>query len=522
MENNAPTNEDMASYEGRYPKDLFNKIVVVNGQSIGHVVKETDDEVVVFGDSDNSRFDIPKSKVAVEGGSVVVNEPLAQYAVDRDAPLPEGKSLRPSAEKILQVAGELPEQETYPVLESESPSGKVREVANEVKSSVGYEIEQAARTVKEKIKDVSGTVEGTDIKGAATNAANEIKESLRQSAQITKEKLAASQNMTEAGLSVDNALRMEKEGRLKTAEADLGSYEGKYPKDLFRKTVITSNDQNVGYVAKDAGDMIVIFSDDDSSVRFDIPKNEIVLEGGSVVVNEDQLFRYRTQRDAPMPPDKPLRASAEEIRSTATKQVQPKQKGYTTPEKLIEEGHYLASTPRPQTTSVSRPEGYVDNESELIKRIKSTVVELRELIGAGTKIAKKKARQAHEAAAEEQAKMDAEAISKMGNLAMQFADTFEEVLSEIRTRTFAEQEQIYTGFLKLMDQQRDLVLAQRDFAARMKSSVNVPVVEPSDMTKLNAPPEIPESIDENNRTISATRHKSMSGKKKRAAVKRKK
>ncbi len=112
MENNAPTNEDMASYEGRYPKDLFNKIVVVNGQSIGRVMKETDDEVVVFGDSDNSRFDIPKSKVAVEGGSVVVNEPLAQYAVDRDAPLPEGKSLRPSAEKIRQVAGELPEQET--------------------------------------------------------------------------------------------------------------------------------------------------------------------------------------------------------------------------------------------------------------------------------------------------------------------------------------------------------------------------------------------------------------------------
>jgi hypothetical protein len=93
--------------------------------------------------------------------------------------------------------------------------------------------------------------------------------------------------------------------------------------------------------------------------------------------------------------------------------------------------------------------------------------------------------------------MDAESISRMGSLALTFADSFEEVLSEIRTRTFADQVQIYTGFLKLMDQQRDLVLARRDLAARLKDSISVPVVEKGDMEtpKLGAPPELPETVE---------------------------
>lgn len=37
--------------------------------------------------------------------------------------------------------------------------------------------------------------------------------------------------------------------------------------------------------------------------------------------------------------------------------------------------------------------------------------------------------------------------------------------------------QIYTGFLKLIDQQRDLVLARRDMTVRLKDSVDTPVVE---------------------------------------------
>ena len=64
----------------------------------------------------------------------------------------------------------------------------------------------------------------------------------------------------------------------------------------------------------------------------------------------------------------------------------------------------------------------------------------------------------------------------MGSLASQFTNSFEDVLSEIRTRTYAEQEQIYIGFLKLIDQQRELIVARKDLSARLKASVRKPVV----------------------------------------------
>ena len=108
MEKDASTDTDLGSYEGKYPKDLFNKTVIVNEQVMGRVVKETDDQIVVFSDSGNLRFDIPKSKITLSGGSIVVGEPLEQYAVDRDAPMPEDRTLRPSAEEIRQKAGEIP------------------------------------------------------------------------------------------------------------------------------------------------------------------------------------------------------------------------------------------------------------------------------------------------------------------------------------------------------------------------------------------------------------------------------
>jgi hypothetical protein len=243
-----------------------------------------------------------------------------------------------------------------------------------------------------------------------------------------------------------------------------------------------------------------VFSDTDGSTRFDIPKSEIVLEGGSVVASEDLLFRYRKRRDDPLPADKPLRASAEEIRASAAKQVEEKRKRpattTTTPDAIMKEGSELATAPRPQTVSPSVPEGYVDTESEIVKRMKRAASELKEVIVAGTKVAKKKVKQAQREAAEKQAQADATDISRMGSLAMTFADSFEEVLGEIRTRTYAEQEQIYTGFLKLIDQQRDLVLARRDLAARLKDSVRVPVVDNNNnQAALEGPPQLPEEIE---------------------------
>jgi len=494
------TSADLGSFEGKYPKDLFNKnVVAAGGQAVGHVAKETDNTIVVFSDSGDLRYDIPKSKIEVVGGSVVVSEPLDQYAVDKDVQMPLDKPLRPSAEEIIQKAGEIPEKPSVPseVEYRASPSvveEKAAQVADEFKG-VGRELEQAARTTKEKIGDV-GAVAANDMETAARQTAGRAGELARSGARSVTEKIEAAQSNTEAGLSADNVLKAEKESRQPTTELDLGSYEGKYPKDLFNKTVLV-NDQLIGRVAKETDDVIVVFSDTDSTIRFDIPKSEIRLSGNSVVASEDLLFRFRTQRDAPMPPDKPLRPSGEEIRAAAAQQQQQletqEKERITTPDAVMEEGSYLATSPRLETTGVAVPEGYVDTESELSKRLKSALSELKEVIVAGGRVAKKKAEEAKAQAEEKRADMDAESISRMGELATRFADSFEDVISEIRTRTYADQVQIYNGFIKLIDQQRNLVLAQRDLALRLADSVPVPVV---DKLELQTPPELPEDIVE--------------------------
>jgi hypothetical protein len=360
---------------------------------------------------------------------------------------------------------------------------------------------QASKAVKEKMKDAGEAVVNVDVEGAARQAASRIKDLAQTGAETAKEKMAAAQSNAEAGLSVESSMKIEKESKQLTTEADLAAYEGKYPSDLFNKTVVVNN-RPMGRVVKETDEIIVVFSDTDSSIRFDIPKSEISTAGASVIANEDLLFRYRTRRDAPMPPDRALRASAQEIRAAGAEQLEIEKKS-TTADSIMEEGRQLATVPRPETTSVSRPEGYIDTESEISKKMKSAIAELKEIIMAGTKLAKKKAKQAQETAAEKRAEIDAEAISRMGDLAMRFADSFEDVLSEIRTKTYAEQVQIYTGFIKLIDQQRSLVVARRDFAERLKDSVNVPVVQPGDMEtkELKAPPELPEDLEES-RTLS--------------------
>src|ERR671911_1448469 len=418
--------------------------------------------------------------------------------------MPEDRSLRPSAEEIREKAGDIPavsekyssaEGPTLPI-EERKPSmveEKVRDAATEVKTSVGYELGQASKAVKEKMRDAGEAVVNVDVEGAAGG----IKDLAQTGAETAKEKMGAAQSSTEAELRSENMMKFEKESKQSSTETDLGSYEGKYPKDLFNKTVIV-NEQAIGRVAKETEEIIVVFSDTDSSIRFDIPKSEISTAGASVIASEDLLFRYRTHRDAPMPEDRALRASVQEIRAAATEQLEIENKS-TTADSVMEEGRQLATLPRPETTSVSRPEGYIDTESEISKKMKGALAELKEIIVSGTRVAKKKARQAQETAAEKRAELDAEAISRMGDLAMRFADSFEDVLSEIRTKTYAEQMQIYTGFIKLIDQQRTLVVARRDFAERLKDSVNVPVVEPGDMKtrELEAPPELPEELGEN-------------------------
>ncbi|HEY7696251.1 MAG TPA: hypothetical protein VH797_09175 [Nitrososphaeraceae archaeon] len=84
---------DLASYESKFPKSLFNKGVrIENEDHVGFVMKETDDKIVIFGDR-NYRFDVPKSKIIAVGRNVILGmdwDELFTYKVDKNAPLPSG------------------------------------------------------------------------------------------------------------------------------------------------------------------------------------------------------------------------------------------------------------------------------------------------------------------------------------------------------------------------------------------------------------------------------------------------
>src|SRR5215212_1272639 len=90
-------NLDLATYERKYPKGLFNKGVrVINEDHVGHVMKETYDKLVIFGDY-NYRFDVPKSEIKEVARNVILNmdfpELASKYKVDRNAPLPTGEPI---------------------------------------------------------------------------------------------------------------------------------------------------------------------------------------------------------------------------------------------------------------------------------------------------------------------------------------------------------------------------------------------------------------------------------------------
>jgi hypothetical protein len=127
-------------------------------------------------------------------------------------------------------------------------------------------------------------------------------------------------------------------------------------------------------------------------------------------------------------------------------------------------------------------------EEEIIKKLKQATNEFKDLVISGAKVAKekikegkditqKKIKKQQETAEKRKAEDDAEEISKMGDLALQFSTSFDDIISEISlTRTYAEQEQIYKGFIKLVQLQRKLLVARKELAAKLKDSVDKPLL----------------------------------------------
>jgi hypothetical protein len=69
---------------------------------IGHVVRETEDKIVIFGEY-NYRFDVPKSKIKQVGRNVILDieyPELFKYEVDRNTPLPSEESLGKLVDEI--------------------------------------------------------------------------------------------------------------------------------------------------------------------------------------------------------------------------------------------------------------------------------------------------------------------------------------------------------------------------------------------------------------------------------------
>jgi sporulation protein YlmC with PRC-barrel domain len=85
---------DLTEYMRRYGKTLFNKGVrIENEDHVGHVMKETDDKIVIFGEHDN-RFDVPKKYITFVGRNVILGmdwKELFKYKVDKNTPLPSGE-----------------------------------------------------------------------------------------------------------------------------------------------------------------------------------------------------------------------------------------------------------------------------------------------------------------------------------------------------------------------------------------------------------------------------------------------
>ena len=367
-----------------------------------------------------------------------------------------------------------------------------KKVVTEIKEALSSGAKAAEKKVVP-IQDVTMERGQNDVNKVVKEAVNGAKEIIQEGTRSAEQKIKEAQELIDAKqikaeeqLAAENISKIENLVKQPTTDGDLASFEGRYPKDLFNKSVFSNDKQTlVGHVTKETESLIVVFSDSDNS-RFDIPKSKIIVDGGSVVLiqNDADLLQYKVERGAPFPQDsKSLRPSAKEIEAVVEEEKEKQAKGEeiniqaTTPDALIKEGQELANRPRPATIRVSKPESYHnDDEAEIVKKVKRAASDLKDIILSAATIAERKVKEAREAEEERQVEIDAENISKMGGLATQFTNSFEDVLSEIRTRTYAEQEQIYIGFLKLIDQQRELIVARKDLASRLKASVRKPVV----------------------------------------------
>src|SRR5919199_4642913 len=271
-----------------------------------------------------------------------------------------------------------------------------------------------------------------------------------------------------------------------TDNADLGKVQG-----LFEPFIVTER----GTINKE---------------KFYIPKSLIKRYTEEILffdITEQQAKDYCMRTTPPSEYEEKgiVQIISERRRSREEEEMKKEEEGVTRTDTQIVsvEGEIQRRKKRTEKTNLTNPLSKVDIDEELIaNKLKAAGNEFKDLIVSGTKVAKQKIKQTQEIIEEKQARKDTEKIAKMGDLASQFTNSFDDILSEIKTKTYQEQEEIYTGFIKLIERQRDLVIARRDLAGKLKDSIRKPRIGTATMEKrppleqnIQREPELPSTQD---------------------------
>jgi hypothetical protein len=248
-------------------------------------------------------------------------------------------------------------------------------------------------------------------------------------------------------------------------------------KEVKKKQARGINGIDLGIVKEVGQTYVVTERTGANNEKFYIPK---YLAGGY----DDNVLRFTvTEEEARNTFMKDILSPAAEnsVRKSGAFKEGKGEKGKSGVYSIIKKEQQLAKRPRDTTLRVSAQQNYSIYEQEIINKAKLAANELKEIILAITKMAENKIREVRDASTEKQARVDAEQISKMGDLATQFTKSFEDILSEIRTKKYEEQEQIYRGFLKLMEQHRKLLITRQNQSTKLNDSVLKPVIDTEDI-----------------------------------------
>jgi len=243
--------------------------------------------------------------------------------------------------------------------------------------------------------------------------------------------------------------------------------------DIINQDTRSIDDADLGKVKGLYEPLIVIEKGTINKEKLYIPKSVIEKYSANILylgITEQEAKNIYTRESPP---------SADEIKQIET----------ITENRILASRRNNIETTEQQKAEVKKQRQHPKSEEEeIIKKLKQAASELKDLLISGAKVAKEKInegkditqekiKEQREAAEERKAENDAKKISKMGDLALQFSTSFDDILSEISlTRTYAEQEQIYKGFIRLIQMQRKLLVARKELAAKLKGAVHEPIL----------------------------------------------